>query len=73
MTTQGILVVESDDQYQIIGAVSSVEEAVEMAQDYIHNASPDSYCLPPEQFVIQSRDTNGFYTLRTELDSEQLM
>ena len=60
----GILIAESEDgQYQIIGAVDSVADAKEIAQNYtVHG--PDSDCLAPDRFVIQRRGPGGWYTVR---------
>jgi hypothetical protein len=65
----GILVAESDcalrtiGEYQIIGAVDSLEEAREIAQNYtVHG--PDSGCLAPDRFVIVRRGEWGWYTRR---------
>ena len=65
----GILIAESDcalrtiDEYQIIGAVDSPEEARELAQNYLANG-PDSSCLAPDRFVIHRRGEWGWYTIR---------
>jgi len=65
----GILVAESDcalrtiGEYQIIGAVDSLEEEREIAQNYtVHG--PDSGCLAPDRFVIVRRGEWGWYTRR---------
>jgi hypothetical protein len=65
----GILIAESDcaqrtiGEYQIIGAVDSLEEAREIAQNYtVHG--PDSDCLAPDRFVIVRRGQWGWYTRR---------
>ena len=63
----GILVVESDDLYQIIGAVDSKDEALELAREYERTADPDRDC-PPESFVIHRRDQVGRYTVREVLE-----
>ena len=63
----GILVVECDDMYQIIGAVDSKDEALELAREYERTADPDRDC-PPETFVINRRDDVGRYTVREALD-----
>ena len=62
----GILVVECDDMYQIIGAVDSKDEALELAREYERTADPDRDC-PPETFVINRRDGAGRYTVRETL------
>jgi hypothetical protein len=62
-----ILVVECDDMYQIIGAVDSKEEALELAREYERSANVDRDC-PPESFIINSRDDVGRYTVREELE-----
>jgi hypothetical protein len=63
----GILVAECDDMYQIIGAVDSKDEALELARGYERTADPDRDC-PPETFVINRRDDVGRYTVREALD-----
>ena len=63
----GILVVECDDMCQIIGAVDSKDEALELAREYERTADPDRDC-PPETFVINRRDDVGRYTVREALD-----
>ena len=40
----GILVVECDDMYQIIDAVDSKDEAIELAREYERPADPDGAC-----------------------------
>lgn len=60
----GILIANGeypDDGFQIIGAVASVDEARELAQDYIRNG-PENGALPPNHFVIHRRGPNGFYS-----------
>jgi len=66
----GILVVEADvegigvwDHYQIIGPVGSIDEAREIARNYLVHG-PDSGCLAPDRFVIHRRDPWGWYTIR---------
>jgi hypothetical protein len=66
----GILVVEADvegigvwDHYQIIGPVDSIDEAREIAQNYLVNG-PESGCLAPDRFVIHRRGPWGWYTIR---------
>jgi hypothetical protein len=63
----GILVVECDELYQIIGAVDSKDEAFELAREYERTADPDRDC-PPGQFVINRRDHVGRYTVREMLE-----
>jgi hypothetical protein len=63
----GILVVECDDLYQIIGAIDSKDEALELAREYERTADPDRDC-PPEVFVINRRDDVGRYTIREVLE-----
>jgi hypothetical protein len=62
----GILVVESDGMYQIIGTIDSKDEALELAREYERTADPDRDC-PPETFVINRRDDVGRYTVRETL------
>jgi hypothetical protein len=63
----GILVVECEDMYQIIGAVDSKDEALELAREYERTADPDRDC-PPEVFVINRRNDVGRYTVREVLE-----
>ena len=63
----GILVAECEDIYQIIGAVDSKDEALELAREYERTADPDHDC-PPEVFVINRRDDAGRYTVREVLE-----
>ena len=65
----GILVVECDDMYQIIGAVDSKDEALELAREYLPTANMEQDCLP-EAFVINRRDDAGRYTVREALNTE---
>ncbi len=63
----GILVVEGEEgQYQILGAVSSVAEAIEMVKGYERCMGPDNpeACLPPFEYVINRRGPGGYYTKR---------
>lgn len=67
----GILVVEdSNELYQILGAVWSINEALEMAENYESLASPENpdASVPPTQYVIIRRNANGFYTRRESLE-----
>ena len=69
----GILVVEADvegigvwDHYQIIGPVDSIDEAREIAQNYLVNG-PESGCLAPDRFVIhQSERSLTFNTFSVD-------
>jgi hypothetical protein len=63
----GVLVVECDDMYQIIGLVDSKDEALELALEYERTADVDRDC-PPETFVINRRDDVGRYTVREVLN-----
>lgn len=57
----GILVAEGDNgEYQIIGAVDSVLEAIDKTREYMA-IGPENACLAPVQFVIQRRNVSGFY------------
>ena len=63
----GILVVEDDNGlYQILGAVWSLDEAREMIGNYERIASPDNpdTPVPPTEYVLIRRNSNGFYTRR---------
>ena len=69
----GILVVEGyNGTYQIIGAVDSVNDAKEMADNYI-KVGPDNDWLCPEVFVINRRGTDGAYTIRETMEFESIM
>jgi hypothetical protein len=63
----GVLVVECEKMYQIIGAVDSKDEALELAREYERTANSDRDC-PPESFVINRRDDVGRYTIREVLE-----
>ena len=63
----GILVVEDGNElYQILGAVWSLEEARELANNYEVHADPDNpnTTVPPSEYVIIRRNANGWYTKR---------
>lgn len=67
----GILVAEDGNElYQPIGEVTSVNEAMELAQEYEKWAGPDnSDSIPPAVFVIWRRDPqSGRYTKRERLE-----
>ena len=72
----GILVVECDQLYQIIGEVSSYDEALELARNYKRVAeaqwqSPEPEdTIPPEGFVVWRRNENGRYTDQEDLNLE---
>jgi hypothetical protein len=53
--------------YQIIGAVDSKDEALELAREYERTADPDRDC-PPAVFVINRRNDVGRYTVREVLE-----
>jgi adenylylsulfate kinase-like enzyme len=64
----GILVAEQKigetwGGYQIIGSVSSIAEAREMAANYM-KYGPNNGLLAPDLFVIRRRDEKGWYTRR---------
>jgi hypothetical protein len=64
----GILVAVSEEgDYQIIGRVDSVEEARNMAWEYIDHG-PMSDLMAPDYFVIDRRSTGGWYTKREKLE-----
>jgi hypothetical protein len=64
----GILVAESEDgQYQVIGAVDSIDEARELAEKYLVRAV-DSGSIAPDRFVIHRRGEWGWYTVREPLE-----
>ena len=63
----GILVVEdSGGLYQILGAVWSLDEARELAENYERHAGPENpnASVPPESYVIIRRNAVGWYTKR---------
>lgn len=63
----GILVVEDGNElYQPIGEVASVDEAMELAEEYERWASPDNpHSIPPTVYVIWRPDPQtGRYTRR---------
>jgi hypothetical protein len=60
----GILTAESESgDYQIIGPVDSIDEAREIARNYLAHG-PESDCLAPDRFVIHRRGPWGWYTIR---------
>ncbi len=62
-----ILAVEGEeDGYQPIGEAASMDEAIEMARDYLAHASPDED-LAPYAFIAWQRDLRGYFTQRTEI------
>ena len=65
----GILVAEQEDPsaYQIIGAVWSLVEARELAENYFANGAEND-CVVPDEFVILRRNENGFYTRREKFE-----
>ena len=63
----GILVVECDDAYMILGEVASVGEAHELARNYKEIADPEWGDVPPDVFVILTRDERGLYVRREEV------
>lgn len=68
----GILVVEDGNElYHIIGEVSSPREACELADDYERRADPEdpSTPVPPNEFIIWTRDSDGYYLIRETLET----
>ena len=62
----GILVAEDGNGlYQIIGSVWSLNEARELADEYIAHGPEFDY-LAPDRFIINRRGTIGGYTVREE-------
>jgi hypothetical protein len=70
----GILIATgADGVFQILGAVYSQLEALQLADDYIR-LGPDNDYLAPERFEIHRRGDRGGYTLIEPLtDGEWLM
>jgi hypothetical protein len=62
----GILVAEADEHYQLVAAVDSKDEAIEMAENYLKFAAKDDN-LCPQRFVVHRRGFNGWYTVRETL------
>jgi hypothetical protein len=62
----GIVVVESADNYQIVGLAGSLEEAQYILAEYIRTADTDKD-LAPDWAVLVSRGPDGRWTTRTEL------
>ena len=63
----GILVVEDGNgAYQILGAVYSLAEAQELAENYESCAGPENpnADVPPTEYVIVRRNASGFYAKR---------
>lgn len=72
MSNYGVLVVECEGSYQIIGEVSTRGEALEMAANYLSCAGPDQDCLAPEAFVVNRQGSNGWYTGREVLADQDV-
>jgi hypothetical protein len=72
MSNYGVLVVECDDSYQILGTADSRGEALEMASNYISVATPEDGCVPPDTFIVNRRDGNGFFTVREHLSDDDV-
>ena len=67
----GILVVEDGSElYQILGAVWSLNEAAELAENYERICGPDNpdAQVPPTEYIIIRRNADGFYTKREAFD-----
>lgn len=63
----GILIaVMQYETFQVVGAVFSVDEARELAANYLANG-PENKALPPDYFEVHRRGPNGFYSIREEL------
>lgn len=61
----GILIVEDGNElYQVLGTVWNLEEARELAENYVSCADPcvDYASVAPESFVIVRRGPEGFYS-----------
>jgi hypothetical protein len=62
MTESGVLMaIGVEGSFQVVGIVSTTEEAIEMADGYIA-AGPEGLALCPEEFQIHWRTGRGFYT-----------
>ena len=58
----GILVALNENRdFQIVGAVSSVEEAKELIRNYF-TVGVNAYWMPPDSFQIHRRGVTGGYT-----------
>jgi hypothetical protein len=66
----GILIARSDAEFQVVAEVSSPEEALELAHDYIAAANPDAGDCPPEEFEIHRRNQTGRFLLIEKVDLE---
>jgi hypothetical protein len=58
----GILIAISKSGFQIVGAVDTLNEAHELAGEYVR-FGPDSGYLAPEYFEVHSRGQYGGYTI----------
>ena len=66
----GILIaIGADGGFQILGAVDSQVEALQLADEYIR-LGPDNDYLAPERFEIHRRGDGGAYTLIEPLTDE---
>lgn len=64
----GILIVEpTPGNWQIVGEVSSVEEAMAMLDGYATGADPN-HDVAPEGAAVIWRDARGMWTQREEID-----
>ena len=72
MEIEGILVVENAGQYQIVAAVSTLGEAIFMAQNYIQCASNSQRFLTDKTFVVRMRGAGGFYNSAYYLGKAEL-
>ena len=75
----GILAVECDQGYQIIGEVSASDEGLELAREYFKTATaqwattePED-TIPPERFVIHRRNENGRYCISEDITAEVMV
>jgi len=66
----GILIAVSEEgEFQIIGAVSSKDEAQEMADGYL-KYRPETDSVVPDRFEIHRRGRGGLYQRIEKLESE---
>lgn len=53
---------EENDKFQVIGAISNMEDVRELTVNYLKNG-PDNQAIPADEFQIHRRGPNGFYSI----------